>query len=527
MNFLIHQYLEQHASASPNREAVECLDKTLSYQELAIKSNQLANCLIEKGLSRGDRVAIYMDKCIEMSVAIYGILKAGAAYVPLDPTAPKERLVSIIHDCGIQFVLSAQSKAKKIGEISRSSPHAIQVIGPSVDTGGSGIIVSWEQLFDSYSSQAPSQKIVESDLAYIIYTSGSTGIPKGIMHTHHSCLAYSTWAADEYQLNTDDRIGNHSPLHFDISIFDWFAGVVAGACTVVIPDEYTKFPASYSQLIADTKLTVLFTVPFALIQLLLRGALEERDLSSLRWVIFGGEPFPLKHLKELMNQLDWVSFDNMYGPAEVNGCTHYTLDSLPTESQSIPIGPINQISECLVVDEDNEPLGSGHFGELLVRTPSMMQGYWGREDLNLNAFFFTEPESQCSASYQHRYYRTGDLVTLDEQGTLWFIGRKDRQVKVRGYRVELDEIEAALVDFPAIEEAAVFVQKKDDNTALIFASYTVKNGQRVELKEVNRFLKGKLPQYALPTNIQAREEFPRTTSGKIDRNSLQQEVTND
>lgn len=527
MNFLIHQYLEHYAAVSPDNAAVTCLDDTLSYKNLSVKSNQLANCLLENGIKHGDRVGIYMDKCIALPVAIYGILKIGAAYVPLDPNAPINRLINIIQDCDIKLVLSADNKRKRVKELINSCHDSLIVLGPTPEKTDFASGLSWQQLFDSYANTCPDCDVIESDLSYVIYTSGSTGTPKGIMHTHHSCLAYSRWAAAEYQLTQKDRLGNHSPLHFDISIFDWFAGVVAGACTVLIPDEYTKFPASYSQLIEDSKLTVLFTVPYALIQLSLRGALEERDLSSLRWMIFGGEPFPVKHLRTLMGQLPWVVFDNMYGPAEVNGCTHFTLAVVSTEMQAIPIGPINQISKYLIVDNEDNTVEAGEQGELLVRTPSMMQGYWGREDLNSTAFFITNPNNRCGTSYQHRFYRTGDLVHEDSDKNIWFIGRKDRQVKVRGYRVELDEIEAALVEYPAIEEAAVFATKSADNTTQILASFTTKPQHEIVLKDVNRFLKGKLPQYALPSSVKAREDFPRTTSGKIDRNALSKEVTND
>lgn len=527
MNFLIHHYLEYHAQVAPDSDAVVCLDSTLSYKDLSLKSNQLANFLIENGIAKGDRVGIYMDKCIQLSVAIYGILKAGAAYVPLDPSAPISRLSNIIDDCDIKIVVSADSKRKRVKELSGAFGDSLVVFGVTPEPSNGFSCLSWQQLFDDYPSTYPNCRVIESDLSYVIYTSGSTGTPKGIMHTHHSCLAYSRWAAAEYQLDEKDRLGNHSPLHFDISIFDWFAGVVAGSCTVIIPDEYTKFPASYSQLIDDAKLTVLFTVPFALIQLSLRGALEERDLSSLRWIIFGGEPFPMKHLRELMAQLPWVVFDNMYGPAEVNGCTHFSLDKVSAEMQSIPIGPINQISQHLIVNSEDEIVGHSEQGELLVRTSSMMQGYWGRKDLNSNAFYIKNPNQKCGTSYQHRFYRTGDLVSEDVDGNIWFIGRKDRQVKVRGYRVELDEIEAALVSYPEIEEAAVFAIKTTDGTTQILASFTVRAQHEIVLKDINRYLKGKLPQYALPSSIQSRNDFPRTTSGKIDRNALTKEVSND
>jgi amino acid adenylation domain-containing protein len=528
MNVLIHDYLEQHAVARPDATAVVCLEQSLTYAQLNRQANQLANFLISAGLKLGDRVAIYLDKSVEMALAIYGILKAGGAYVPLDPKAPVQRLNEILLDCDISYIISANGKRKQLNQLVSLHPARYSVVGVDDSEDVQFNCTGWQSILSQQSTQQPARRIIESDLSYIIYTSGSTGIPKGIMHTHQSCLAYSRWAATEYGLTGDDRLGNHSPLHFDISIFDWFAGVVAGAVIIIIPDQYTRFPADYSTLLEQTGTTVLFTVPFALIQLSLRGVLEARDLSALRWIIFGGEPFPIKHLYNLMAQLPTCQFDNMYGPAEINGVTHYTVTDLAYDAPSIPIGRLSKIASALIVDSQFKPVATGQVGELLVRTPTMMQGYWGRADLNQGAFYVTQPNPACNGQYQHSYYRTGDLVSQDSDEQLWFFGRKDRQIKIRGYRVELDEIEAVLVAYDDIEEAAVFSLPMADNTQQIWASYTCKTGVAAEQKALAQHLKQSLPQYAIPAKLTQRQDFPRTTSGKINRTALSQEaVIND
>lgn len=520
MRFLIHQYLEYFSEVSSDAIAYECLEETQSYLQLEHQANQLSHWLMEQGIKKGDRVGIYFDKSIYTGTALYGILKAGAAYVPLDPSAPVNRLVDIITDCEIRVLISADNKLKKILQVCQQLTFKLSVAGLS-EQDFAFESVSWQDINKKYPQHRPGVKVVESDLAYIIYTSGSTGKPKGIMHTHHSCLSYARWAASEYGLLATDKLGNHSPLHFDISIFDLFAGIIKGATTVIVPEEYTRFPASYSELIQNSRMTVLFTVPFALIQLLLRGVLEERDLSQLRWIIFGGEPFVIKHLYKLMSTLSHVRFDNMYGPAEINGCTHYLVENLDADTKSIPIGNISQIAEAMIVDDNDEPLTKAGSGELLVRTPSMMQGYWRRESLNKSAFFDL-PVTDC---YSHRYYRTGDLVDKEDDGTLWFLGRKDRQVKIRGYRVELDEIEATLAQCDGIEESAAFVVKADNEPLVIHLAYTVsKEDKQVSREQVGKYLKARLPSYALPALITQRESFPRTTSDKINRTVLSQEA---
>lgn len=526
MNTLIHHHLDHHALLNPQSIAVYCRDEEMTYSALQSKANQLAHKLIELDIKPGSRVGIYMDKCLEMAVAIYGILKAGAVYVPLDPFAPSQRIANIIDDCDINVVLSNKNKKKHINAISLLSNQALFVIGIDeceLQSEAKYTSKNWHWVFDGNKKSNPVVSTQINDLAYIIYTSGSTGIPKGIMHTHRSCLSYVYWAVNEVNVQAPDRLGNHCPLHFDISIFDWFAAAVAGASTIVIPDEYTKMPASYSQLIAHSQMTVLFTVPFSLIQLSQYGCLEEHDLSHLRWVTFAGEPMPSKHLRTIMKQLPYVTFDNMYGPAETNVCTHYRVPTLASNTSAIPIGEMCECAQALIIDENEQAVGSNEIGELLVHTPTMMKGYWARDDLNKKAFFTTYSQSENDDDKQI-YYRTGDLVKIDEEGLMWFIGRKDRQVKIRGYRVELDEIEAAIVSHSEVEEAAVYTVTIEDQPTQLHAAFTTKTESTIETKELTKYLKAKIPHYAVPSSISKLQIFPRTSSDKIDRNELSKEA---
>ncbi len=501
---------------------MRCLEDTLSYAALSERSNKLARTLYKLGVRRSDRVGIFLHKCIEIPVALHGIMKAGAAYVPLDTAAPTERLVEIIRDCGIRHLVTADDNCAVVAKLSEMT-EIDSVIGVNASTPlGTGItIIPWTEVDAADGATTPRIKILESDLAYIMYTSGSTGRPKGIMHTHHSSLSFSRWAAHEYKLQPDDVLSNHAPLHFDLSILDFFSGAVAGCSTSIIPEEYTKLPASYCKLIADHGITVLYTVPFALVQLLLRGSIEKHDLSRLRWAIFGGEPFPLKHLRELMRRLPHVRFDNIYGPAEVNGVTHYTVEPIAENADAIPIGPLARSAEGLIADEHDEPVAQGDIGELLVRTPTMMQGYWARDDLNAHAFY----TRRRIDGVDETFYRTGDLVREDGRGMLWFLGRKDRQVKVRGYRVELDEVEAAMVIANNVEEAAAIAIPAVEGSQRIIAMVTLKPGtDESALESLVRHARATLPAYATPSEIAIREAFPRTTTGKIDRKSLRDEA---
>jgi amino acid adenylation domain-containing protein len=522
MNYLLHHGLDDAALRFPDRHAMRFGAAHLSYADLSRRSNQLAHLLRNQGIGHRDRVGVFLDKCLETPLAIYGIMKAGAAYVPLDPRSPVARLVSIIRDCGLTGIVSQDSKAAVLREVAAQQDTLQFVVGLSDEADIGVRAIGWDALAAFPHDAPPVVPVMDGDLAYIMYTSGSTGAPKGIMHTHHSGLSYARMSAATYGVRHDDVLSNHSPLHFDMSTFDYLTGPLCGATTIIIPEAFTLFPANLAQLIEAERMTIWYSVPFALIQLLLRGAIERRDLRSLRWVLYGGEPFPLNHLRALMERLPDARFSNVYGPAEVNQCTHYHLPppgEWPADMQSVPLGAVWDNAEGLVLDADDRPAAPGELGELVVRTPTMMRGYWGRPELNRRAFFRRE----LFPDYIDTFYRTGDLVRVREDGLLEFFGRKDHQVKVRGYRVELAEIDVVLAGHPAVEEGATYVASGDESDR-IDAAVSLRPGYDVAEHELLAHLKARLPHYAVPQRIWFVQSFPRTGTGKIDRKALQQEA---
>ena len=523
MVYLLSQILDRSAQRYPDHEAFRCEGVGLTYAELLQRANGLAQWLVAAGVERGDRVGIYLNKCLESAIAVYGIWKAGAAYVPLDPNAPSERTAYTMNHCGIRCLITQKGRRLRIPDLLAATPNLSCIVGlpDSFELAKPLIRCDWANL--PVVDDAPTVRTIEQDLAYMMYTSGSTGTPKGIMHTHRSGLNYARMAADTYGLTHEDRLGNHSPLHFDMSTFDYFSGPLVGATTVIIPAAYTKLPASLSQLVQDERMTIWYSVPFALIQLLLRGVLEARDLNALRWVLFGGEPYPAKYMYGLMEKLPQARFSNVYGPAEINQCSYYHVPPL-AKGECIPdaVAPIGKIwpnAEERVVDDDDQLVVAGEVGELLVRTPTMMQGYWQRPDLNEKAFYRTEVANQVAV-----FYRTGDLVQ-EIDGNYQFVGRKDRQVKTRGYRVELDEVEAALVAHSLVEEAAVYMVPAEAGSHQVAAAVIVKEGTPPGEADLLRFVAGKLPAYAVPQRLEVVDAFPRTGTGKIDRRALQSAVS--
>jgi len=499
--YLLFHALEYYADISPEQEAVRLSGDHLTYQQLSERSNQLAHALLELGVRRGDRVGIYFNKCLESIVSLYGIMKAGAAYVPLDPFAPVERLRFVIRDCDIRVLLSDDQKLESTLEILDGQEDAVQLIGPEIKQKTTNSVATWSELYSSSNITLPELQLTEQGLAYILYTSGSTGVPKGIMHTHRSGMSFAEWAVSTYGLLQSDRLSNHAPLHFDLSTFDLFAGHLAGATMVVIPEGLAKFPASVANLIEQEKITVWYSVPFALIQMLQRGKLAIRDVQALRWILFAGEPFPPKHLRELMKAIPHARFSNLFGPTETNVCTYYHVSAIPEEGdETIPIGiPCDNV-ETLVVDNEDNVVSPDETGELLIRGGVVMRGYWGQPEMTVNGFYLRGliPDSADV------FYRTGDLVRLNDDGDFEYLGRKDRQIKTRGYRVELDEIEIALLGSNLIEGAIVLTA-----------------GVQADQDDLIEYLSTRLPPYAIPSRLWISESFPRTSTGKIDRRALQ------
>lgn len=517
MIYLLPHIIEQSAERAPDNVVFRFGQDSLRYGEFARRVRCLANFLLDQGVAKGDRVGIYRRKGLESAIAVYGIMAAGGAYVPLDPSMPPFRLRSIIEDCGIRDLIAESSLSENLAHATADAKTGFRsLVGMDADTATGVDGTSWHSVF-SGPDHLPNVVLMERDLAYIMYTSGSTGEPKGLMHTHGSGLSYASTAAHVYGVTDADILANHSPLHFDMSTFDYFSGPLRGATTVIVSEQITKLPASMSQLIEDEKITIWYSVPWALIQLLQHGALSKRDLSSLRWVMFGGEHFPVKHLRAIMQVIPRARFSNVYGPAEVNQCAYHHLPELPnSDSESIPIGTIWPNAESLIVDDRDRPVARGQVGELLVRTPTMMSGYWARPDLNRRVFY----RAPLSGGFERTYLRTGDLVRQDATGNLWLVGRKDRQVKIRGYRVELDEIEAALHSVDGVMEAAVVTFFDGDATNHIKAAVTLKPGSNLRETEILTSTRQRIPIYAVPQRVAVMDEFPRTASGKIDRSEL-------
>lgn len=520
MLYLLSQLLSETARHFPDKDAVVCQGETISYAALDDLSNRLAHTLKAHGVRRGDRVGIYVDKSIAAILCIFGVLKADAVYVPLDPLAPTARLRYIMQDCGIACLLSAANKLDAIAQM-LGSGNPLQCVVLTGSTPApvalSGVeTVTWDAVLEACRT-APALHNVATDLAYILYTSGSTGAPKGVMISHLNALTFINWAAETIGVCSTDRVANHAPLHFDLSIFDIFATIKAGGTLYVVPAEMARFPLTLTEFIAHQGITVWYSVPSAWVLMLTRGKMERFNFSAVRVIIFAGEVFPVKHLRSLMEQIPHAAYFNWYGPTETNVITSYRLAGLPDEQQAIPIGKACANMEVFALDSAGGLVtATGVVGELYARGSCVAQGYWS--DAAKTAQLFVRNPLQ--AHFDERVYRTGDLVKLDAQGQYIYLGRRDHQVKIQGYRVELGEVEAALLSHPAVEEAAVVVRRNQQQVSYLTAYIVPHQPCRLQAVELKRHCAQRLPKYMIPEVIAMRDSLPKTSTGKIDKQAL-------
>jgi amino acid adenylation domain-containing protein len=507
----IHEYLTRSAARTPEAIAIEELDgRSLTYGELDRLTDRFASALRHAGVMRGDRVGFCLPKSADAIAAIYGILKAGAAYVPVDPNAPASRNAFILRDCAVRALLVDQAHLDALtAELEATGPLPELFLLPSVG-GGAGL----EAALDSrgradgpHGPVPPAEAVTPDDIAYILYTSGSTGRPKGVTLTHGNGISFTDWCTEIFAPTGADRFSLFPPLQFDMSTSDLFLSIKHGARIVPIDDRTGKDPFTLGKVIQDHGLSMWYSVPSVLSLMAQHGRLERYDLSSLRVVLFAGEVFPVTHLRRLRGLLPGVRMFNLYGPTETNVCTYFEIPNQIPEERTEPY-PIGR-----VIGADGAEVEPGAEGELCIAGAGVMSGYWNMPERTEGAFLAADGLD---------WYRTGDVVR-EEDGELVFLGRRDRMVKRRGYRIELGEIEAALYRHPSFSELAVLALTDDSGTR-IQAAYGTKDGEPISLIELKAFAAEALPLYMVPDRFVHIEALPRTATGKTDYQRLKELV---
>ncbi len=526
MHYLLPHLLTNAASTYPDRTALVSGAESLTYAQLDRLSDRLAAVLAASGVQRGDRVGLFLPKSIGSIVGLYGVMKAGAAYVPIDPGAPAGRAAYIIENCGIRVLLTAGSRSAAVAEIVAKGAALERVIladSAPLDPAAAIPVTSWAQV-QSHDGPAPALTAIETDLAYILYTSGSTGVPKGVMISHRNSLTYVDWAHQEIGVTADDRLSSHAPLHFDLSVFDLFVAAKAGATLVLVPEGLSSFPFRLAEWIDKERISVWYSVPTILSLLVRSGNLSRFTFDALRTIIFAGEVFPVKYLRELMAFIPKPAYYNFYGPTETNVITYYRVPEIPEDRTApIPIGRSCANMDVFgLTDEGKRVERPGDVGELYARGSFVAQGYWGDAEKTQRNFV----PNPVHHGYQEIAYRTGDLVTLDDNGDYIFLGRRDDMVKSRGYRIELGEVESTMYRHASVREAAVVAVPDPAIGARLVAFVVMAADAGIEAADLHAFCGEYLPRYMVPESIELRESLPKTSTGKVDKVALARHATN-
>jgi len=514
------EQLVRTCESMPAKRAFSCADKHLSYAALLLQVQQLSACLDERGVGHQQSVALILPRCLESSVAAYGVMYGGRVYIPIDPSTPVAAVRTLLADCSIKVLITHPQMKHFVGQLidKQHTLHTIIGLEPGYVVGSSVTTFSWDDI-KSFEPSDEHAKLSKDDVAYVIHTSGSTGRPKGIVHTHHSGSSYARLSAAEFGLTHNDVIACHGPLHTDMCTLGLLAGPLVGATVQIIPDAHVKVPASLSSYIESNRITVWYSVPQALVQLLSAGILDQRDFSSLRWIIYAGEALAPNRILQLMVHAPTARVCNVYGPAETNQCMHHVVSGveelygLVAESKQVPIGNVWPETSVMLLDDQDQLVNVGEVGELVVQSSTLMQGYWHSSTDDAVIYY-------DDAANQQRYYRTGDLARCDASGLYTLVGRRGRQVKVRGMRVELDAIELLLAQHPSVMDAVAIAEKmSDDPGSCIIKAYVTQHFD-CDVPVLLAFARTCMPRHAVPDSIVVLPSIPLTSGGKVDRLEL-------
>jgi amino acid adenylation domain-containing protein len=489
---LVPQRIEKQAARTPEMIALVNGEERIIYRDLNEGANQLAHYLQSLGTRTESIVGVCMERSVQMVVALLGILKAGAAYLPLDPEYPPRRLTHMLEDSQVDVVLTQQHLRDRIP----SGRHNLWAVD-----------AEWE-LASNFPKDNPQCRIETNNLAYVIYTSGSTGLPKAAMNTHGALANRMSWMQEAYHLTPADRVMQKTPFSFDVSVWEFFWPLMVGAQLVMARPGGHQDPAYLLDLIRAREVTTMHFVPSMLQIFLDQPGLEK--CSGLRQVFCSGEALPFGLQEKFCERMP-AELHNLYGPTEAAIDVTFWPCRKGSEKRIVPIGRPIANTEIYLLDDRMEPVPIGVAGELYIGGTGLARGYLRRADLTASRFV-PHPFGDS-----RRLYRTGDRARYLPHGNIEFLGRLDQQVKIRGFRIELEEIESVLRSHPHVRECVVVSHRSDDASQQLVA-YLVCAG--VETENVRAYLQERLPGYMVPSVLITMPQLPLTANGKLNRQAL-------
>ena len=491
----VHELFEAQVERTPDAVAAVFEDAALSYAELNRRANRLARRLRERGVGPDTRVAICVERSLEMVVGVLGILKAGGAYVPLDPAYPPERLRYLLRDSGAAAVLTRGAPAGPFAELDV----------PVVDVAAADAAHLPE-------ANPGRGKPTPAHLAYVLYTSGSTGLPKGVMVAHGGVVNLVHWMKERWRMDRSHALLQKTPLGFDVSVWELFWPLASGARLVVARPEGHKDPAYLAETIRREGITAVAFVPSMLDLFLAHPGVE--GCTSLRWVMSGGEALTPALVRRLHGQLPAAELYNRYAPTEATVNVAAWRCEPGEAGASVPIGRPRANVPLYLLDARGGPVPVGATGELYIGGVQVARGYQGRPGLTAERFV-PDPFSRAGGA---RLYRTGDLARWRPDGAIELVGRNDFQVKVRGLRIELGEVEARLREHPAVREGVVLAREDASGDRRLAAYYVA--DESLDVEALRRHLGERLPEYMVPAAYVHLQALPLTPNGKLDRRAL-------
>ncbi|HET8680255.1 MAG TPA: amino acid adenylation domain-containing protein [Micromonosporaceae bacterium] len=486
----IHQLIAEQAEQAPEAVAAVCAGEQLRYGELERRAGLLARYLRSRGVGHSDVVGVALERGLDVPVALLAVLKAGAAFLAVDPAHPPARVDYVLRDAGTRFVVTREAVRSRLPAAGDRELVPLDTVWPAAEA----------------LAGEPLPELAGPDsMAYVLYTSGSTGRPKGVVIEHGALCTFTLWMSGVFGIRPGDRMLQFASLVFDLAEGEIFTALTRGATLVLVPEDVTLSPPALAALIRDEQCTYVGAAPAML------GLVDAGPYPQLRGILVGGEAFS----GELVNRWNQPgrTFVNGYGPTEVTiGCTYYVCDHIVWRS-SPPIGRAMPNRTAYIVDRWDNPVPVGVPGELIVGGHGLARGYLGRPELTAERFV-DDPFVPSG-----RVYRTGDLAQWTERGQIQFLGRIDTQVKLRGQRIELEEIEAVLATHPRVSQAVVAL-REDTPGEKRLVGYVVPDGTPPSVAQLREYLGEELPAYMVPAAFMVLDELPLAPTGKVDRPAL-------
>lgn len=482
------------------------VESEITYSEYRRISLRIGTSLIERNKRAAEiaPVIVYLDKSIKCLTSFMGILYSGNPYVPVAADIPLQRLEKIIENLNPQFIITDSKKAEALSSIEMGQTQVL-IYDDLADTDADEELV-YKTL----------NKVIDTDPIYIMYTSGSTGVPKGVTVCHKGVVDYVEWTSQTFGLNETDIFANQAPFYFDNSIFDIYGCLITGAKMIIIPEALATFQNKLPEFLKDNDVTTIFWVPTFMINVANSGALTDVQLPKLKRALFCGEVMPNTQLNIWRKALPDITYANLYGPTEITDvCSYYIVDRKFEDHEPLPIGKACENMRIVILDDDNKQAKVGEKGELCVIGTGVALGYWNNPEQTEKAFC----QNPLNTSYNEWLYRTGDIAYISEDGLIMYAGRKDHQIKIKGNRVELGEIETAAMCIDGINNVCAIFDEENERIVLFIESEL-----EFKLRLVNKELLKHIPKYMLPAEIVVMKNLPHTANDKINRVELKKSL---